>query len=1014
MDYFPEEYLSHLCPLVLVQGLGKRALQTSYNPENAQLIKRVSPEIDLPVKSELIDLLKNYSINDTVFLTDAVRRNYNNTNNHNLGIKKLRFKFVNDSFKIPSFKKRENEHSDLSPRNPDSHLYPDGIISSKWIAKYRDINCSVVIGFYQLDVSSDSLNRSEYEEKDKDLTDEINDLKTQLALSGIRLMVVLICEKSTILNPEINDRVNEFKRNIGLPWRAGLFFLPSDTRSETELLIKSIINSCIPSTLDYFTALEKQIRKKKSRAPVRLSNSSLTVAPLSQAGWEVRYNFKLACIAEFKQEFDNAIKIHEVTYEYLLEVFETLSPTENTQRWKEARLLLDAIVFKIAKLYLYMEFPNISYRKFDIHIQSIIEIVKVKKISLKSYPNYSYLSKQFEWLADLVRMTPSYIIPRLEPYVLDPADYYTDLVMPHPGYIYLQALHLLRRRKASFSELSTFTSLNDTLDKYLSLPPAEEYQFDYEESMLQLLKKSRAAFTDIGGKESIFERALSFVEFQIGEAHYCREEYELAAISFERAIVIIQMDRWVWLAFLTGLRLSQCYLKIKKMDSAAFYFLELLSLNLKEEEIPNDLRSIIKQNIIEINSFLENEERSPKIELNTSESFKITLFESFLLHKTNDKQTHNIEEAIESQLVISSNCNKFSPPLNLTNVHVHFDNDCVKDVMIIHDETLPSEKLVMLDLENPRANLLFAPGEKKVLHFSQFAQKIGQSTCQQVSAKLETPIFDLEMNIPFSKANINNRYKWFKHNKNKVHFNIVKNEIPRTVLILPKHPNVSVSMRSLGAVFLDETVKVYITVESREDRPIEMALQLKITRDMNIVINSVWTDAGNESSILELKEFPSNTTRNYSAQFKVPRIKLSEININLLTTFITNEIKSDGLDDKFSLKDEIKTTVSVLEPFHPSFGLMPRITCLFEPSSPFVIDSNASKVPAIPYVSRYWELMCQLNYDGPIELELIKDNIGFKNDINASLFALIDKKVYKKSKYKNLDILRILLSNCFI
>jgi trafficking protein particle complex subunit 11 len=67
---------------------------------------------------------------------------------------------MKQSFRLPPQKARisgnsgsekDNEaHSPLSPFTPDSPLYPDGIMTTMWIRKHRDIIPSVFVSFYEL------------------------------------------------------------------------------------------------------------------------------------------------------------------------------------------------------------------------------------------------------------------------------------------------------------------------------------------------------------------------------------------------------------------------------------------------------------------------------------------------------------------------------------------------------------------------------------------------------------------------------------------------------------------------------------------------------------------------------------------------------------------------------------------------------------------------------------------------------------------------------------------------
>ena len=46
--------------------------------------------------------------------------------------------------------KDKEPHSPLSPLTPDSPLFPDGIMTTMWIRKHRDIIPSVFVSIYEM------------------------------------------------------------------------------------------------------------------------------------------------------------------------------------------------------------------------------------------------------------------------------------------------------------------------------------------------------------------------------------------------------------------------------------------------------------------------------------------------------------------------------------------------------------------------------------------------------------------------------------------------------------------------------------------------------------------------------------------------------------------------------------------------------------------------------------------------------------------------------------------------
>ena len=69
--------------------------------------------------------------------------------------------------------------------------------------------------------------------------------------------------------------------------------------------------------IEYYTAHSKRVRRKRNRhaqaathLPMPLSphGSAMTARPLRPEGWTVRYEYKMACFAEFRGEDEVALK----------------------------------------------------------------------------------------------------------------------------------------------------------------------------------------------------------------------------------------------------------------------------------------------------------------------------------------------------------------------------------------------------------------------------------------------------------------------------------------------------------------------------------------------------------------------------------------------------------------------------------------------------------------------------------------------------------------------------------
>lgn len=120
----------------------------------------------------------------------------------------------------------------------------------------------------------------------------------------------------------------------------------------------------------YYKECEKHIKKKKSRIgsisrkpPTPNSTSLKNSSELSPHGWLVRYDFKLAIFAEFRQDMEytqrffyyNNNRYLDSAYQNLAGMLKASAHSADrlpiipfSGRWFESRLLLDCINFKVS------------------------------------------------------------------------------------------------------------------------------------------------------------------------------------------------------------------------------------------------------------------------------------------------------------------------------------------------------------------------------------------------------------------------------------------------------------------------------------------------------------------------------------------------------------------------------------------------------------------------------------------------------------------------------------------
>ena len=106
----------------------------------------------------------------------------------------------NFKFKILDYIDLPRKPSALSPLNPSSPLYPDGLIHPDWIKKHTDIVPSALVSFNRL---TNDMNL---------LCTTINNAKKQVAEKSIKIAVVLILD-GVNLDSNIDEKLNFIRKS---------------------------------------------------------------------------------------------------------------------------------------------------------------------------------------------------------------------------------------------------------------------------------------------------------------------------------------------------------------------------------------------------------------------------------------------------------------------------------------------------------------------------------------------------------------------------------------------------------------------------------------------------------------------------------------------------------------------------------------------------------------------------------------------------------------------------------
>ncbi|KAJ3218890.1 hypothetical protein HK099_004896 [Clydaea vesicula] len=215
MDQYPAEHLLNHIPLMATIGLK----DPSPNQESVEAVN---------------------------YLTTVKEALLNSTQNSHLSHNSQIVFHLNNFEKSHVFprKNQNHEHSTLSPLTPSSPLYPDGLISTLWLIKHRELSPSVVVGFFDL-FEKDGLSAEMERERDIILCSDINERRRAITDRGIKFAVVLILKFNSV---GWNTRY-EFKLGVLAEFRQEFDTSVKHYETAYQILLEILSNSVATSTI---------------------------------------------------------------------------------------------------------------------------------------------------------------------------------------------------------------------------------------------------------------------------------------------------------------------------------------------------------------------------------------------------------------------------------------------------------------------------------------------------------------------------------------------------------------------------------------------------------------------------------------------------------------------------------------------------------------------------------------------------------------------------------------------
>ncbi|KAF8549955.1 hypothetical protein OG21DRAFT_1420431 [Imleria badia] len=577
MNSYPVELLSQLAPVMFVAGLGGAPPQETASQSPPPPPPKTQDSFALLV-ARLRDVLHS-QLRPSVWTPERK--------------KSFQMVFVEKNVRFPPRRLVSPEdpayasaHSPLSPLTPSSPLYPDGLIAPIWIRKHTAFIPSVFVLFLRmfeatnlaprspLDTPDAEHERNRVEEerkRDTELCAEIAQRKKTTSERGIKLTVVLLASRRMLDDPSLDGRLSYIRKQSGLDSRAALFVLSPVSPAELDEFVRSLQDALYEPAVEYYTSHSKRVRRKRNRhsqtssynPPPLIPLGAASPRPLRPEGWTVRYEYKMACFAEFRGEDEVALKHYQDAYTTLMIMFgSTAILPPRTKRWAEAKVLADTINFKITKLYLYNNEHALALSHHNLHMRRFADFSRGWGIGEETFEYWSWMARQHRMLAELLEQgsRSTLTFPTHAPLTRASGTPLTSAVGPtgapldvdairtlglnpshalqHPGHYYYMAARCTEARRERFLASESASQGANAAPGY-----ANEKKVDHLTIVLELYTKSYELFKKYSSATSQGRLTL-WIARRIAETYHQSGKFELAIRFFERIAKTYRREKW--------------------------------------------------------------------------------------------------------------------------------------------------------------------------------------------------------------------------------------------------------------------------------------------------------------------------------------------------------------------------------------------------------------------------------------------------------------------------------------
>ncbi|KAJ7593749.1 Gryzun, putative trafficking through golgi-domain-containing protein [Mycena floridula] len=793
-------------------------------------------------------------------------------------------------------------HSPLSPLTPSSPLHPDGLIAPIWIRKHTTLLPSVFVLFMRIFESHSPPSQSPLDipdpdrEKEREMEERNHDTELAAEISlrkkdtndrGIKLTVVLIASRKMLDDPLLDTRLTYIRRQSGLDSRAALFVLSPVSPTELSDFVSSLQQALYDPAVEYYTNHSKRVRRKRNRHSSTIStypNPAIpplggVVRPLRPEGWTVRYEYKMACFAEFRGEDEVALKHYQDAYQMLTIMFgSTAILPPRTKRWAEAKVLADCINVKISKLYLYNNEHALALSHHSTHMRKFGDFSRGWGIGEETFEFWSWIARQHRVLAELLEQgtLSTLTIPTHLPVVpsstlnsslsnssLGPGSTLPTSVsgqqrysaigeleslrslgmnpshaLQHPGFYYYMSARCTEMRRDRY--LKTLAA--ETTEPAISSSPgfANEKKVDHLVIILELYTKAYELFKKYASEANQGQGRLTlWIAYRIAETYFESGKFDMAVRFFERIAKTYRREKWGPMLRPLLAKWYKCAQELKDVELCVRLLVEMLAYGADEGEelqtLQEDLTSVLKSTIP------SSPDEPLLIDLSESEP----LFVCSVVFWASEVKVH--EPAMFQLLMTGPKVSE----LPITSISIEFESFS-GSISILHDPTLTSTGFVKLDevedeaVVEVKACLRWEPGTPLVLLGTLLSKMPCTVKISRISVTLTEGQWKLA--VPLIPGDST---RWLSSLDPPKFINVVRDDYG--LLSIRRRPHsVQLEVRHGPPAYVDEEYPIILDIMNLDDRELDVVVDVLLQpTEVDGAVNTIRVDDERSSALIK-------------------------------------------------------------------------------------------------------------------------------------------------------------------